>query len=457
LDKIDELNNNNINVENTNNKIGFISLDVISMYPTINLTKSIPIVIEFINEHMDEIDSFGLNDEQIKNGLSLLCFNYEIEYNKTIYKQIKGIPMGTRFAPPFAIIYLNYIEQKALKNLREIQIFPKVYVRYIDDILIGPIELNENNYKNILKCFNDIDCETQFTLEYPNDNGYIPYLDISLRVNIDSKIEYKWYQKEFNSGLCLNKNSYIPSFMKTNFVRNRINDVNRRCNNNETREICLKKIYKILTDNGHNVDLKKKTKKHKNVIRQNQNYWKNENNENNNTPIMKLPFLNDRSWNQIQRTIKKYNLKIKLVMEKRKTLHKLYGPTEDNQCISNCYVCEQLPNHFNCRSRFVVYSLTCKLCNNKNQYIGETCVWLIDRINQHRLSIKNKDSKSAVSVHMKEMHPEITPTIGHFKLKIEKKCKDSYDALISEAIWIKRRKPSLNRKFEINDYNVDYK
>mgnify|MGYP003559772579 CR=1 FL=1 len=58
---------------------------------------------------------------------------------------------------------------------------------------------------------------------------------------------------------------------------------------------------------------------------------------------------------------------------------------------------------------------------------------------------------------MKEMHPEITPTIGHFKLKIEKKCKDTYDALISEAIWIKRRKPSLNRKFEINDYNVDYK
>ena len=64
--------------------------------------------------------------------------------------------MGTRFAPPFAIIYLNHIEQHALEKLREINIFPKIFVRYIDDILIGLVELNENNFNNILKCFNEI-------------------------------------------------------------------------------------------------------------------------------------------------------------------------------------------------------------------------------------------------------------------------------------------------------------
>ena len=56
-----------------------------------------------------------------------------------------------------------------------------------------------------------------------------------------------------------------------------------------------------------------------------------------------------------------------------------------------------------------------------------------------------------------DKHPDISPKIEHIKLKIQQKCKDSYDTSISEAVWIKRLRPTINRKFELNHYNVDYK
>ena len=81
---------------------------------------------------------------------------------------------------------------------------------------------------------------------------------------------------------------------------------------------------------------------------------------------------------------------------------------ENNQCELN--ICEQLPRKFNCRSRYVVYSLTFKLCmETKNQYIGETCIWIKERINQNKTSTINKNSK----------HPYNSPKMEHFKLKIQ--------------------------------------
>lgn len=234
------------------------------MYPSINLTKSIPIVVDFIKLHLDKIDNFGLSEEQLSNGLSILCYNYEIEFNNIVYKQIKGVPMGTPFAPPFSIIYLNHIEQTALIKLEEIGILPKIFVRYIDDILFGIIEINEDSCQKILNCFNNIDLDIQFTLEKPNINGYISYLDVNIRFNDTCMIEYNWYHKEFNSGLCLNNRSYIPSNMKSNFIENRILDVKRRCNTTENRNKSLTSIKNILLNNGHKFNMDKCLSKNKN-------------------------------------------------------------------------------------------------------------------------------------------------------------------------------------------------
>ena len=74
--------------------------------------------------------------------LKFVSFNYEITYNDKVYLQIKGCPMGSHYAPPFAIIYMNHIELKALSLLKSRSDFPQdssiMYKRFIDDSIFGP-------------------------------------------------------------------------------------------------------------------------------------------------------------------------------------------------------------------------------------------------------------------------------------------------------------------------------
>ena len=188
--------------------------------------------------------------------------------------------------------------------------------------------------------------------------------------------------------------------MKTNFIETRIKDVQRRCNTIENRDKSLMSIKNILLNNGHKCNLNKCLSKKKITT----NLKKLKKLNNNNSPILKLPFLSDRSWFEIKRTLNKYKFNIQLVMEKRNTICTTVKAIENNQC--SCYICKKLPKHLNCRSRYVVYSLTCKLCTTStaNKYIGETCVWLKDRLNQHKYSINNKDNKSALSQHCNCVH-----------------------------------------------------
>ena len=68
------------------------------------------------------------------NQLHTALFSY-IEYYlfdvSNVRYQISGTAIGTKFAPPYACIYMDYMENQFLKNE---QIQPWIWFRYIDDI-----------------------------------------------------------------------------------------------------------------------------------------------------------------------------------------------------------------------------------------------------------------------------------------------------------------------------------
>ena len=78
------------------------------------------------------------------------------------YKQISGVPMGAHFAPSFAIIFMNYVEETALRKLN---FTPVVYKRFIDDIILGPVEHSDTIMTHILGTFNSVNSNILFTLE----------------------------------------------------------------------------------------------------------------------------------------------------------------------------------------------------------------------------------------------------------------------------------------------------
>lgn len=138
----------------------FISLDVVSLYPSVPIPLALKVVSDFALEHWHKIDNLYILVEQFPWHLTLVSFNYEIQYNNKTYLQIKGCPMA-HYAPPFSIISKNYIEKQALTRLKgeydcmTYQSF--MYKRYIDNAILRPFKKDSVLFYCILKVFNSID------------------------------------------------------------------------------------------------------------------------------------------------------------------------------------------------------------------------------------------------------------------------------------------------------------
>ena len=52
-------------------------------------------------------------------------------FNEKTLKQLRGTAIGTKFAPPYAIIFMADLEERILKD---IELKPRMWWRYIDDI-----------------------------------------------------------------------------------------------------------------------------------------------------------------------------------------------------------------------------------------------------------------------------------------------------------------------------------
>ena len=71
-----------------------------------------------------------------------------------------------------------------------------------------------------------------------------------------------------------------------------------------------------------------------------------------------------------------------------------------------------------------MYLAQCKICKEDNTYIGQTCQFLNERINNHRgcfvFDNDDKIQKSALSLHCKDKH-ENAFNLDHFKFMIYNK------------------------------------
>ena len=234
----------------------FVSLDVVNLYPSVSIPSALKVVSDFARDHWSKIDNLNMSEEQFLKLLTFVSYNYEIQYNNKVYLQIKGCPMGSHYAPPFAIIFMNYVENKALTLLRSefdcIQNNSTLYKRYIDDSIFGPFKRDQAFFDRIIEIFNSIDENIKFTLESPS-NGCLNFLDLSIWTE-NNKIVHKIYKKDLSTGLSLAKQSWLPSFVKTNFVQQSVERVRSRCSaslSHEDKDRCMNMCFDNLVKNGY--------------------------------------------------------------------------------------------------------------------------------------------------------------------------------------------------------------
>lgn len=111
----------------------FVTGDINSLYTNIPTDSGIRKVSTLIRKYIDEKDKQDCIIELLQFVLNNNYFLYEGNW----YHQISGTAMGTPTAPVFANIFLQFLENTCQnKRLASKKTWPRIYKRYIDDILI---------------------------------------------------------------------------------------------------------------------------------------------------------------------------------------------------------------------------------------------------------------------------------------------------------------------------------
>ena len=82
----------------------------------------------------------------------------------------------------------------------------KLFFRYVDDI----VRTEKGDPEKVLRAANLLHPNLQFTIETPNTNGTLSFLDLQISIDKSRKISCGWYQKPTDTGTILNFRSCAP-------------------------------------------------------------------------------------------------------------------------------------------------------------------------------------------------------------------------------------------------------
>ena len=147
-----------------------VTADVVGLYLSIPHKEGILALKSKLEE---QTSSKIPTNDLVKLGGFVLKNNF-FEFNNKIKQQISGTAIGTKFAPPYACIYMDKTETGFLKT-QELQ--PFVWLRYIDDVFFiwthGEAEL-----KKFMEGFNNFLPNLKFT--YESSKKIVAFLDLNV-------------------------------------------------------------------------------------------------------------------------------------------------------------------------------------------------------------------------------------------------------------------------------------
>ena len=148
-----------------------VTADIVGLYPSIPHDEGLRVLRnqydKFIDKTVPTEDIIKMAEFVLKNNL--------FEFNSKFYKQISGTAIGTKFAPPYACIFMDYIETEFLKSQ---EIKPWLWKRLIDDIIFIWTDTEENLDK-FLEDLNKFHTNLRFTYEKSREK--INFLDVVMK------------------------------------------------------------------------------------------------------------------------------------------------------------------------------------------------------------------------------------------------------------------------------------
>ena len=163
--------------------------------------------------------------------------------SKTI-RQKRGTAIGTKFAPPYSILFMAELEENVLENA---ELKPYLWWRYIDDIFFL-WEHGEEKLKEFIDELNKMHPTIKFTADWSKTS--INFLDVQVSL-IDGKIETDLYVKPTDTHQYLQSSSCHPYHCKKGIPYSQALRLNRICSQNKYFDKRCNDLKKWLLERGY--------------------------------------------------------------------------------------------------------------------------------------------------------------------------------------------------------------
>lgn len=180
-----------------------VTMDVSSLYTEIPTQMGIQVVREAfqsdIEYNKDEIDF-------ICELLSIVLCNNYFMFGSQFYMQVTGTAMGSKVAPTFAVIFMNWFKEHFVYNHAQYLSQVKTWFRYIDDVFLlwqGNTDSLDIFHKYLNNCLPSI----SFSLE--QDRFHLAFLDVQLQVH-NGALTFDLHRKPTDKNSLLHYQSCHP-------------------------------------------------------------------------------------------------------------------------------------------------------------------------------------------------------------------------------------------------------
>ena len=445
LTKINELNNNNA-LRNQN--VHLFTLDVEKLYPSIQPQLAMEALQDMLSGISEEDQKVG---KAIEEFVRLSFEESYITHQDKVFKSKVGIPTGGSLSRQIADVFLHWLLFKKIDTSIMTPNELLFWRRFIDDGL-GIWRGSKRSFDAFVKKLNR---ETnKFGINFPlNEVQFgksVNFLDITLYLDDENKIQYRSYTKPTDAKRYLRPQSFHP---RSVFRSVPLSQMIRTIERNSIAETEQEEMEKMIQDFERSGYQREELKKIEEKARQQINTERNTSESDTLTfPLFYFEdiysfkkILSDHQ-DDLQQIIG--NTKIIMAIKKNpsignttvrnKVLSFENKQLENQKCgASNCLQCPlvntgasatinglqvKTAKSLNCKSRNVIYLWQCQICENDNSYFGRTIQKSHERTNTHRRCFsEEKWEDSALSMHSHNNHEEQF-NLENFKITLVKKC-----------------------------------
>ena len=188
----------------------FFTADIDAFYTNINTTAGIARVRRCLERNHPLLDI-----DLIIKGLTIVMENNIFDFGDTTWKQTKGSAMGVDPGPPYSTIYFGDHEETEYTQEK----YPRLIAddRLIDDkiCLWNHNTTISNDPDGDLQRYKDSLYIDDLTFTFSKLSKRIDFLDITLIIDDDGKLQWEMYEKPLNEHLYIPKlSAHPPSCLK---------------------------------------------------------------------------------------------------------------------------------------------------------------------------------------------------------------------------------------------------